>query len=328
MSGQWLKAVREREDAEVVALVDLNLDAAKARAQEFLLPDAVIARDLGKTLAKTGADVVFDCTIPAAHVKVVLTALKHRCHVLGEKPLADSMTNARKMIAAAQQARRTYAVVQNYRFQPAVRRLRAFIESGAIGRVNTINSDFYVGAHFGGFREQMKHVLLLDMAIHTFDMARLFSGVAPLSVQCHEWNPEGSWFQHGASAAAVFEMERGIVYNYRGSWCAEGMTTSWNGRWHIFGDEGNVRWDGGSGFDAEVVEETSGLVRKMRRIEVPAGDHPGRVDGHKGVIFDFLDSVQARRKPETICTDNVKSLAMVFAAIESATKRRPVKIKP
>ena len=43
--------------------------------------------------------------------------------------------------------------------------------------------------HFGGFREEMDHVLLLDMAIHSFDALRCMTGLAASGVYCREWNP-------------------------------------------------------------------------------------------------------------------------------------------
>ena len=50
----------------------------------------------------------------------------------------------------------------------------------------------------------MPHVLLLEMAIHTFDAARLILGADPVSVYCKEWNPPGSWYKQNASAVAIF----------------------------------------------------------------------------------------------------------------------------
>jgi predicted dehydrogenase len=90
-----------------------------------------------------------------------------------------------------------------------------------------------MGPHFGGFRESMRHVLLLDMAIHTFDAARFLSGEDALAVYCHETNPRGTWYEHGASATAVFEMTNGVTFTYRGSWCAEGLGTGWGADWRI-----------------------------------------------------------------------------------------------
>src|SRR5207248_221430 len=132
MSGAWLKAARDIEGLQVVGLVDVNPAAGEKRAAEFELRDAALGTDLTEMLDRLRPDVVFDCTIPEAHVGVTLEALRHGCHVLGEKPLADSMENARRAVEAARAAGRIYAVIQNRRYDPNVRRLRAFLDSGAL----------------------------------------------------------------------------------------------------------------------------------------------------------------------------------------------------
>ena len=317
ISRAWMHATAQMDDVEYVGLVDLHKKAAQERAEEFKLDEAKVGSDLAEILAATKPDIVFDCTIPEAHVDVTLTALRHGCHVLGEKPLADSMAHAQKMVAAAAAARKQYAVIQNRRFDPRIRSLRAFLDSGAIGQVTTVNADFYIGAHFGGFRDRMKHVLLLDMAIHSFDQARLISGADPRGVVCHEWNPLGSWYDHDASAIALFEMSDDIVLNYRGSWCAEGLNTTWECDWRIIGTNGSVKWDGADGFQAEVVTKTGGFFSDKEEREIPVVDD-GSPRGHAGVIRHYLDCIQRGTTPETVCTDNIKSLAMVFGAIESA----------
>lgn len=326
ISGAWLKAASEIPDLEIVGLVDLNREVAVRRAAEFGLTKAQIGTDLENMLEKMRPDVVFDCTVPEAHAPVTLTALQYGCHVLGEKPLADTMANAKKMVAAAEKAGKIFAVVQNRRYDPRIRRLKSFLESGAIGALTTVHCDFFIGAHFGGFREHMEHVLLLDMAIHTFDQARFLTGRDPVSVYCKEWNPQGSWYDHDASAVAVFQMTGGLVYTYRGSWCAEGLNTSWESDWRFIGEKGSVIWDGGDGFRAEVVVKTGGFKSEVAAVEVPPVDPGDKVGGHAGVIREFLNAVRKGGVPETVCTDNIKSLAMVFGAIESAEAHREVEI--
>lgn len=318
ISRTWLEATKQIPGLEIVGLVDLQLHAAQQRVHEFSLTDALVSTDLGSTLEKTHPDMVFDCTIPEAHVGVTLEALGHGCHVLGEKPMADTMENARRMVAAAQQAGKIYAVTQNYRYNEGIRRLVSFLESGTLGPITTVHSDFFIGAHFGGFRDRMKHVLLMDMAIHTFDAARLITGADPLSVYCKEWNPHGSWYQHGASAVAIFEMTCGIVYTYRGSWCAEGHNTPWASEWRIIGEKGSVSWDGGDGFQAQVVEETGDFFSKLRDVQVPLCEDSDTVGSHTGLIREFVRCVRTGAIPETVGTDNVKSLGMVFSAVKSS----------
>jgi len=327
MSATWLRVATELRDLQIVGLVDIREEAAKGRAEEFTLADAVVGTDLAAVLEETSPDIVFDCTVPEAHVHVTLEALKHGCHVLGEKPLADSMKNARKMVAAAQEAGKLYAVIQNRRYDPRIRRLRSFLASGTLGPLTTVNCDFYIGAHFGGFRDRMEHVLLLDMAIHTFDAARFITGADPVSVFCKEWNPAGSWYDHDASAVAVFEMTGGIVYTYRGSWCAEGLNTSWEGNWRIIGEKGSVTWNGGDDFNAQAVTATGGFHSELAEVELPLAAPDAKSGGHEGLIKEFVECIRTGKAPETICTDNIKSLAMVFGAIESAKLEKVVEVR-
>lgn len=325
ISRRWLDAVEELPDVDVVGLVDLREAAARERAGQYGLDDALIATDLDAALDALTPDVVLDCTVPSAHYPVTMAALAHGCHVMGEKPLADSMPHAREMVAAARAADRLFAVMQNRRYNPQLRRLASFVASGVLGRITTVNCDFYIGAHFGGFRERMEHVLLLDMAIHTFDAARLITGGDARAVYCHEWNPPGSWYDHDASAVAVFEMTDEVVYTYRGSWCAEGLNTSWESAWHVVGERGSVAWDGHDGFRAEVVAESGGFFSTWEPVPVPPYEGE-RTGGHTGALREFVHCVRTGCVPETVGSDNIQSLAMVFGAIESATTGARVEI--
>jgi predicted dehydrogenase len=248
---------------------------------------------------------------------------------LTEKPLAASMEEARTIVAAAREAGRIHAVVQNRRYLSAIRRIRRLVDSGAIGRPTSINCDFFLGPHFGGFREDMDHVLLLDMAIHTFDAARAMTGLEATRVYCREWNPANSWFRHGASAVAIFDMGGGAVFTYRGSWCADGLRTSWEACWRIVGEYGTLTWDGSEDIKAEVStrSEQDGLFSRVSEVEIPPLEATDAVGGHLGVMQQFISAVRGGKLPETVGSDNLNSLAMVFGAIRSAEVGQPVDVE-
>lgn len=326
ITRSWLSHAAQRTDLDFVGLVDLLPEnAAKVQAQ-FGLSNARIGTDLAEMIDATNADVVFDCTIPAAHKTVVLTALAHGCHVLGEKPLAESMADAREMLAAAQASGKSYAVIQNRRYLDNIVRFREVIRAGQIGPLTTLNADFYLAPHFGGFRDAMEHVLLLDMAIHSFDQARYIADADPVSVYCHEWNPTGSWYAYGASAQCIFEMTNGLVFNYRGSWCAEGLQTAWACAWRAIGQKGTARWDGEDEIQVAAVVGSEGFLRETAQLDPPVTPAL-EFTNHAGVINEFIESLKSGRVPQTVCTDNIKSLAMVHAAIESAESRRKVAVE-
>ena len=174
----------------------------------------------------------------------------------------------------------------------------------------------------------MDHVLLLDMAIHTFDAARYLVNAIPQSVFCAEWEPTTSWYKNGSSAAALFKLEGGVVFNYRGSWCADGLRTSWESSWRIVCEKGTLIWDGFDDLRAErATSKREGIFDVPTPVEIPALQAEDRVGGHLGVITDFVDAVRSRKGPETAGYDNIKSLAMVFGAIESARTGRLVTIE-
>ncbi len=327
MSRHWLDAARQIDGLTIAGLVDLDAERAKARAGEYDLTSAIIGTSLDTVLDQTKPDAVFDVVVPAARRDVAFAAFAHNCHLLTEKPLADSPDNARAIIAAARRAGRIHAVVQNRRYVANVRRIRRFLDLGVIGRPTSIHADFFVAPHFGGFREEMRHVLLLDMAIHTFDAARYMADGQPANVYCQEWEPANSWYRQGSSASAVFDLGGGKVFTYAGSWCANGFRTSWEGSWRIVAERGSLLWDGHDGLKAEVVVPgRDGIIDKTQAIDVPPLDPADRVGGHLGIIQDFMRAVETGSEPETRGTDNIRSLAMVFGAIESAETGRRVAI--
>ncbi len=322
----WLGPVKNFDDIQIVGLVDLDPARAEALKATHGLTDARTGTDLAAMLRDIQPDAVFDCTVPEAHPVVTLTALDAGCHVLGEKPMAVSLPEARTMVAAARRNDRLYAVIQNRRYSDTIIRYRDVIASGGIGTLTTLNADFYLGPHFGGFREAMRHVLLQDMAIHSFDQARYLAGADARSVYCHEWNPDGSWFSHGASAVAIFEMTNGLVFTYRGSWCAQGLSTSWQCDWRAVGTTGTATWNGEDAIACEAVANAEGFFRATESPPLP-DTQPLAHSGHAGLIREFADCIRSGGVPQTICTDNIKSLAMVEAAVESAERGCKVEIE-
>lgn len=326
ISGAWLGSDTVKKKVDIVGLVDLNPAAAEAKKEKFALVNAVTGSDLDAMLRQLKPEVVFDCSIPEAHCATTLTALKHGCHVFGEKPMSDSMPNARKMAAAALKAGRTYAVMQNRRYLQGIRALKRFLDSGAMGSLVAVHSDFFIGAHFGGFRDVMEHVLLLDMSIHSFDQARFITGEDAVGVYSHEWTPRHSWYKSGPSASAIFEMTNGIVYTYQGSWCAEGCPTAWECSWRIICEKGTILWNGGTDFKCEIVTGNKGFTLPVKQKNIPLTCPKHLCKGHNSAIAVFLDAIQKKSTPETDSADNIKSLAMVHSAVKSATTGKRVSI--
>ena len=134
-------------------------------------------------------------------------------------------------------------------------------------------------------------------------------------------------YDFDASAMAIFDMTDGIVFNYRGSWCSEGLNTSWQCQWRIVGEKGTVTWDGEDGLEAQTVAGSDGKNSTLKDHSIPTdGISPDKIGSHGGIIREFLRCVRTGETPETTARDNLKSLAMVDGAVQSAGNNSVVSI--
>ena len=185
-----------------------------------------------------------------------------------------------------------------------------------LGAIGTVDCSFRKAPRFGGFREQMPYPLLVDMAIHQFDLSRVLIDADPVAVYCESYNPSWSWFRGDASAEVLFEFADGARFSFSGSWCAPGLETSWNGSWWVSGANGTATWDGDNAPEAEDADG--------HRLRAPLGTRPEQIAGS---FAEFAAAVRSgESRPAGEVHSNVLSLAMVEAAIRSAEQRRRVTI--
>ncbi|MFC4944492.1 Gfo/Idh/MocA family protein [Pseudonocardia sp. GCM10023141] len=295
MGRAWLAAVAASADVELVGVADLDLETARAAA-----PGVAVGTDAVELATRTGARAVIDVAVPSAHHAVTTAALFAGLPVLGEKPVADTLAAALSLAAASEATGRLFMVSQSRRWNPHLFALRDAM--AGLGTVGALTTQFFKAPHFGGFREEMEHPLLVDMAIHAFDTARYLLGADPVAAYCEAYNPPWSWFAGAAAANAVFEMGGGARFAYSGSWCSPGTETSWNGAWRVSAEKGTATWDGES---APLVDDVAAPV--------PRG--PAGIDA---ALAAFVAALRSGTTPMGEVHENVMSLAMVAAAVRSA----------
>jgi predicted dehydrogenase len=307
MGRAWLRTVEDSPLVELAGIVDLDLDAARAAAAAIGRPDLPIGTGTAALASDVGARAVINVTVPAAHHPVTTEALAAGLPVLGEKPVASTVVQGLSLAAAAELSGQLFMVSQSRRYNRHLFEAKRL--SSSLGSVGIVSAEFFKAPHFGGFRDAMDHPLLLDMAIHQFDMARFLLDADPVSVFCEEYNPAWSWYRGDAGASAIFEMTGGERFVFTGSWCSPGHETSWNASWRISGGNGTVLWDG----DNEPTIESTGAAAGS-----PAGSpDPGQEIA--GSLRDFVAALRTGSTPMGQVHRNIMSLAMVEAAVHSAS---------
>ena len=319
IANAWFPGI-VKEQLQVAAVVDLKLEAAQKRIDDFHLEGAAASDDLDKTLRDVRADFLIDLTIPDAHCDITCKALQAGLHVIGEKPMASTMEHAKRMVRASEESGRLYMVSQSRRWDTKHATIARAVASGTIGRLTSMHCDFFLAAHFGGFRDEMTSPLFLDMAIHHFDLARMLGRVDATSVYAEEFNPVGSWYKGDVNGHCLFSLSDNVRFTYRGSWCSEGCHTGWNGDWRLIGTKGTIVYHADHTIRCEVVASDEGFVRPKQTIILP--EVPVDPGGMHGGLREMLRFLRTGAKPQTECHDNIKSLAMVHAAIASARSGR------
>jgi predicted dehydrogenase len=325
VSQFWLPTLVRQPDLAVVAIVD-PLAERRRRARDAYGLACAEAESVEHALGATNANLLVNLTPPALHRATVEPGLRAGCDVLTEKPLAASFEDAVALVELAEQNGRLLSVMQNRRFVPAIRRLRAGIEAGTLGEPFQLSADMFMAPrHDNTYLETQASPLLTEMAIHTFDQARYLSGSDAVAVFCHEFDPPGSWYGGAAAAVCTFELESGAVFGYRGNWVAPGFATSYDATWRISGPRGAAVWDSWGDPECEVeLERTESFGSAPVRRERWRVDHD--LQGHEPALEHLLDALRAGGPAETHGRDNLDSLAMAFASVLSARERRRVEL--
>ncbi len=315
----WARELVESPDTELCGWIDLDAPRVRAAADALGMDELATGASLERMLAQQQPDFLVNVTPPAAHHDVTIAALEQGLDVLSEKPLAATLPEAQAMIAAADHAGRLFMVSQNRRYMPE---LVAFRDTVAqLGPLSTLTCEFHIAHRVpdSRFLNSFPQPLLLDMAIHLFDGARAITGADPLSVYCDAYNPPWSWYSGPAAAHAVFRMSDELRFAFTGNWAADGFRTSWTGLWRAVGERGSATWDGESAPRVEADGVKVVVPRTVRR-------DPERFVGLEGALADFVAAVRTGSVPAGECHDNIRSLAMCHAAVESAERGVPVDV--
>jgi predicted dehydrogenase len=318
MGNAWLSAVLKSHEVEYAGFVEINDSIAETQAASYGLDRSHIFHSLDEALSALEADGVIDVTPPQFHQQVSITALEAGIPVLSEKPLADTLDAAQAIVRKANETGVLHMVAQNRRYMVATQTVKQVIESGQMGKIASVSVEFFKGPHFGGFREEMPYPLIVDMAIHHFDLMRFFLGSDAVSLFGRSWNPPWSWYQGDASASLVLDF--GTPVSYDGSWCSTGVETAWNGHWRFECEKGVILMRDEQVYIQPRLNErmdAGGFWQyKNDDLTLAPSLQPTFTD-QSYLLHEFYEAVMNGRTPATTCQDNIRSLAIVFGALRS-----------
>jgi len=321
-----LHAWRDIDGAEIVALCDRDPERLAATAETFGITRTYT--DAAAMFAAEKLDFVDIATTVQSHRPLVEMAAGAGCHVICQKPFAETMDDARAMVAAVEAADRTLMVHENFRWQSAVRKAIETVRSGAIGtpffgRVAFRSGyDVYSGQPYLAEGERF---IIEDLGIHILDISRaLFGDVERIAATTKRVNPK---IKGEDVATMLLAHEGGVTSVVDCSYATRRTPETFpQSLLEIDGTEGTLRLDAGY----SLVVQTGGdeTVTDVSPPVLPWAERPWHniQESVRIIQQHFVACIDAGTQPETSGADNLKTLALVQAAYRSAETGETVRL--
>lgn len=316
----WAPLLRAHADhVQVVGVVDIDPVAARAFASEYG-DDVPTFSALHEGAA--GADACIVLTPPEHHAQAIEDAAAMGLPVLTEKPLATSWSDLSRILTATRDTI-PCAVVQNYRYEGHIQRVRQVIRDSELGPVNLayarFGADYRVpGSWDVGDAHNMPNPLLVEASIHHVDMLRYLTGLDITGVTAATNNPAATSFTGGCLGVALFTFDGGVVGHYEGNLLAAGDER----RWHR--EEYRIECADGS---ISCVGNDIWLSRANVREQLQPADGDARWGGHAEVLRQFFGWLDGGAASETRVEDNARSAAAVLGAIDASATGQWVDVR-
>jgi len=277
---------------ELVGVADTNFERVKEIARKF----GTMPYGDYRELAKENLDAVSVAVPTSFHRDVALEFINAGTSVLVEKPIADTIENARTIIEAAEKAGVTLMVGHIERFNPAVLRLKRELDTGLLGKVVTITAK-----RVGPMASRIRDVgIIIDLGVHDIDIISYLFGERVRTVYARAGrviHPAG--VEDHALITLGFEDGTGIVET---NWLTPHKTRTLT----VVGTEGIAQVD---------YLEQSLLVYNhewIRRAKIE------KREPLRNEIEHFLECVETGRKPIVDGEAGLHALRVALLAQESA----------
>jgi len=320
--------------AELVALCDLDMGRLEAVAAE--LGVAQTYTDLDEMLTKADLDAVSVALPNKLHAPFTIKALRRGLHVLCEKPMARTLREAERMLAAAAKAGKNLMINFSYRFSDMSYALKEQVDLGVVGDIYFGRTVWHrrrgfpqFGSWFGD-KEMAGGGPLLDLGVHRLDLALWLMGYPePVAVSGSTYDPiaratarrECKKYSVEDLACGLIKFANGATLLLESSWALnigenEHMVTE------LYGTRGGLvqrNCDGGYGFEAELyTEEGESLFsKKLDR----------RIVGAPSSYHEFIDSILEDRQPMASAEQGLKVMKILEGIYKSAETGREVRYR-
>ncbi|MDR1971439.1 MAG: Gfo/Idh/MocA family oxidoreductase [Treponema sp.] len=312
----------------ITAFCDIVPEKSAAYKEKYRLPDVKVYDALDGMLrafrdGELAVDLVSVCTPPFCHAEIAVRCLRAGLNVLVEKPMAASLEECDRMLAAEKESGKFLAAVAQNRFRDPIASLKKALDSGLAGRIlhAQVDSFWWRGFHYydlwwRGKWETEGGGCTLNHAVHHIDMLIWMMGlpekvtavisnaahsnaeVEDLSVAVLRY-PGGALAQitssvvhHGEEQQLIFQCEKARI----------------SAPWKVHASL--------AGSNAFPLKERDGELEK-KLDDLAASQKPLAYTGHTGEIEDVLSALEQGRRPAIDGHDGRKTIELITAVYKA-----------
>ena len=315
---------------EICALCDIHPEKAETLISRFALKDTKVYTDYHKMLEEVRPELVAIATESGYHPQIAIDCIRNGCNVIIEKPLALSMEDARRVIAARDKAGVVACINQQNRFNAPVQLLRQAIDAGKMGRLlhGTLqmhwhrDADYYDKPSWRGTYE-LDGGALMNQCIHGIDLLRWMMGGEPAEVMAVTDNQLHPYIEAEDIGLAIFRFRNGSYGVLEGT--VNTYPDNLDETLSVYGETGTVRI-GGIATNKLTCYHVKGETRSFEELSEEVNTEPKNVYGfgHSFLYADVIRAIQTGTQPYVPLEEGLKALEMVLAVYKSAAEKRPV----
>lgn len=319
----------EIPNAELVAICDLNLERAQSLAKKFKVPMSNVYTDHRIMLEKADIDAVAIVTPDFAHTKVAIDCAKAKKHMIMEKPLTTTRSEAIAIVEAVNNNKVRMMVDLHSRWSPVFAIPRESIKNGEIGEPYSayfrLNDIKWVATDLLPWAE--KSSILWFLGYHAVDLLRWFFNDEVTRV--YSVSREGILQELGVDTVDIYqtilEFKNGGIASLENGWITPNTNPNVNDmKLNITGTKGMFN-----------IDPTHSQM--MERFTEEKADRPDMLVRHfihgkpKGFAYEsirhFVDQLESGEDFYVSMDDAYNTTMVILAIMESAKTRHPVVVE-
>ncbi len=317
---------------EVVGICDNDPQTRKIALDNFGLK--AFFEDPRRMIEETAPDIVSVCTPPFLHVEQTIMALEAGCHVFCEKPLAENLSDATRVMRVAEETGRLVVVNNQFPYMNIHLGAKRMIGSPEFGKLLFLQAwqIFHPSVVTeAGWRGELRQRLCFEFGIHVFELARFFFEAEPIAISARMPRPQADRFDDalnlitlefpdGHAASIILNRlskgpERYLDMRLDGEFAS--IHTSIGGS---LGIKAGIHTREKRPFlGIDFVKGGSAVWQQGNKSKTIAKDNINPFASSTAHHFgNFIKALEKGEIPSGTVQDNIKTLALVFAAYDSA----------